>query len=71
MIFCAFFALGLIGGGTASAVNAAEIDDGMDDLGCDDLDQLPAIYQQFFGEICDDAEQIRDCQTASAVSQSS
>ena len=47
---------GLIEGGAASAANAANIDDDIDELSCDDLDQLPAIVQQTYEEICDDAE---------------
>ena len=70
VIFCAFFVLGLVGGGAGSAANAAHVNDGLDELGCNDFDELPVVYQQFIEEICDDGEQIRDCQIASAVSQS-
>ena len=58
----------MVAGGAASAKNAAHVNDDIDEIHCDELDSLPAVIQAYLEEMCEDAERIRDCQIASAVS---
>lgn len=60
-------ALALISGGTASAGNTANIQEDLDTEGCDRIDNYPT-FREVLEEICDDAEQLRTSQAASAVS---
>lgn len=60
-IFTVLLALTFIAGGTASAVNAADVQDGyIDPFRCDETSSS--------SEFCDDLEQLRDTQAAAAVS---
>ena len=62
----ALLALGLISGGIASAVNAADVQEDYIEnefLRCDE-DDTPSVFEG----ICDDLETLRNSQAASAVS---
>ena len=73
VIINVFFILGLIAGGAASAANAANIENDIDESNCRRLDDYPD-YVAYSSRAraaqgaCDDGEQLRDCQAASAVS---
>ena len=64
-ILSILLALGLISGGIPSAVNAAQVQEDLDDSNCDQ-DNLSDRAQ----EECDQATAIRGSQAASAVSSS-
>ena len=70
IIFTVLLALGLVSGGIPSAANAANIqEDYLDPFRCDSRENYrdsPAY--SFLDDTCDDLEQIRNSQIASAVS---
>ena len=72
IIFTVLLALGLVSGGIPSAINAANLqEDYLDPSNCDSLEYYrnsPAY--SLIEETCDNLEQIRDSQIASAVSSS-
>ena len=67
-IFTVLLALALIAGGAASAANAANVqEDYIDPLECDETSSNP-IVASLQEEFCDDFEQLRNSQAATAVS---
>ena len=70
IIFTVLLALGLVSGGIPSATNAANLqEDYLDQPECDSIeDYRNSNFYSLIEEICDNLEQIRDSQIASAVS---
>lgn len=58
-VFSVLFALGLFSGGAASAANAGNVQSDYDDINCADNSDA---------EICKNLAQLRDAQSAAAVS---
>ena len=70
IIFTVLLALGLVSGGIPSVTNASDIqEDHIDPLQCDSHEDYNNAYFSV-EEKCDDLEEIRNSQIASAVSSS-
>ena len=61
--------LSFISGGVSSGTNAADVQDYIDTLDCDETVNLPiSTLQDEYEEICDNLEIVRDSMVTSAVS---
>ena len=61
--------LSFISGGVSSGANAADVQDYIDSLRCDDASfPVPPAFQEEYEDTCDDLVSLRDSMIASAVS---